>query len=68
MSFFISKIRAEMEEISEMYKLKFAIGYIQLDNQSEAEPAMAVIVRPRDLYYDKGKIDFKLERETEKEK
>ena len=32
MSFFISKIRADLEEISEMYKIKFAIGYIQLDN------------------------------------
>jgi hypothetical protein len=29
---------------------------------------MAVIVRPRDLYYDKGKVEFKLERETEKER
>jgi hypothetical protein len=30
---------------------------------------MAVVLRPRDLYYDeKGKIEFKLERETDKEK
>lgn len=68
MSFFISKIRADLEEIDESYKIKFAVGYIQLDNQSETEPAMAVIVRPRDLYYDKDKIEFKLERETEKER
>lgn len=29
---------------------------------------MAVIVRPRDLYFDNEKIEFKLERESEKEK
>jgi hypothetical protein len=38
-----------------------------MDNQSEAEPSMAVIIRPRDLYQTPNGIEFKLERESEKE-
>ena len=32
MTFFISKIKADLEEVDSSYKIKFAVGYIQLDN------------------------------------
>lgn len=66
-TFFVSNISADLEETDERTTVKFDVRYIQMDNQSEAEPSMAVLIRPRDLYYTKNGIEFKLERETEKE-
>lgn len=68
MTIFTSGVSAEVEDNEDASKLKFSIGYIQIDNQSEAEPAMAVVVRPRDLYYENGTIEVRLERETAKER
>ena len=68
MTIFTSGVLAEIEDNDDASKLKFSIGYIQIDNQSEAEPAMAVVIRPRDLYYESGKIEVRLERETAKER
>ena len=66
-TFFASSISADLEETDERTTVKFDVRYVQMDNQSEAEPSMAVLIRPRDLYYTKNGIEFKLERETEKE-
>lgn len=66
-TFFLSKISADVEETEEKTAIKFALSYMQMDNQSEAEPSMAVVIRPRDLYYTENGIEFKLERESEKE-
>lgn len=66
-TFFVSHVSADVEETDERTTVKFDLRYIQMDNQSEAEPSMAVLIRPRDLYYTRNGIEFKLERETEKE-
>jgi hypothetical protein len=68
MTFFFSKIQTFIEETAESTNIKFDIGYFQVDNQSEPEPAMAVVVRPRDLYYENGEIQFRLENESQAEK
>jgi len=64
---FVSGVSADVEETDERTTVKFDLRYTQMDNQSEAEPSMAVLIRPRDLYYTRNGIEFKLERETEKE-
>ena len=57
-TFLASSISADLEETDERTTVKFDVRYIQMDNQSEAEPSMAVLIRPRDLYYTKSGIEF----------
>lgn len=64
---FISKIQAILEDTEQTVTTKFNIGYLQIDNQSENEPAYSVMMKPRDLCFTDGKIDVKLT-ETEKER
>lgn len=57
LTFFVAgmKLAAE-EERGGNTKIHFDIGYAQVDNQQHSEPGYAVMLRPRDLLYDCGKI------------
>jgi hypothetical protein len=64
---FISKIQTILQDSEAQTQVKFNIGYLQIDNQSENEPTYSVLMKPRDLFFKDGEIMVKLE-ETEKER
>lgn len=65
---FISKILADITETTKLSAIKFSVGYLQIDNQWDEEAAYAVILKPRDLYYEDERIIFQLEHESDKER
>jgi hypothetical protein len=64
---FFSKVQVALLETEEELRVKFNIGYLQVDNQSEGTPTYAVMLKPRDMYYQDGLIKVSME-ETETEK
>lgn len=51
MTLYIQDVAVNLEDTEFKSNIKFNIGYMQIDNQSELQPAMAVIIRPRDLFH-----------------
>ena len=48
---FISKIQTTLQDSEAQTQVKFDIGYLQIDNQSENEPTYSVLMKPRDLFF-----------------
>ena len=51
MTIFVSNLHAHVQETELLKTIKFTIGYLQMDNQTESEPIYPVILKPRDLDY-----------------
>jgi len=51
MTIFVNKLNMHITETERLKQIKFSIGYLQIDNQSEQDPVYPVMLSPRDLYY-----------------
>ena len=52
LTLFVSKLQAHVTDTQETQTVKFSVGYLQLDNQSETDPAYPVLLKPKILEYD----------------
>jgi hypothetical protein len=70
MTIFVSNLHAHVQETELLKTIKFTIGYLQMDNQTESEPIYPVILKPRDLDYNSemNQIILRLKDETERER
>ena len=59
LTLYIQDIKANYESNQQESTIKFNVGYLQIDNQFH-EPTSAVLIRPRDLYYEYGTISFRI--------
>lgn len=56
MTCFIAKVQQVVEETKDALLVKFHVGYLQVDNQSDPLPSYPVMLKPREMWYDGGKI------------
>jgi len=70
MTIFVSKLHTHIAETEQVKNIRFSIGYLQIDNQTESEPVYPVLLKPRDLHYNSTdeSIVLRLKEETEKER
>lgn len=53
MTVYMSKLNSHIVDTEDSKTIKFSIGYLQLDNQSETDPVYPVLLKPKILEYSK---------------